>query len=176
MRRIFSLLSAVVLFTACSSRPEGNAPAGPVSGDLPPALYTMFIQSSGMSSALAQGLESELRASGIRVAEVRGDATSILHVSREAAEYRAGGGSWSPISMITMSSSGTGNYQVHYTATYVVIVNGREMAFPDTREVYRNFNGPLNSVPMQADMLARELARDMVREMKRRVASVQQQS
>jgi outer membrane lipopolysaccharide assembly protein LptE/RlpB len=163
-----TILGLALILTGCASGGGyGGGHGGGLPSRLPPELYRLYIETTEPDSAFYRAMRQELMAQGIRVADLRTDTNAILRISREYVERRAG-------------SAGSGDrnapreYQLTYTATFVVTVDGDELLFPETVSAYRNYtagSGPGSSMMRSAeeDAIVENLAHDMARQAMRRL-------
>jgi outer membrane lipopolysaccharide assembly protein LptE/RlpB len=165
------ILVLTLILTGCAS--DGGFSTGGLPPRMPPQLYNLYIETNEPDSALHRALRQELMAQGVRVADMRPETNTILRISREGVERRAG-------------PAGSGRdapreYQLIYTATYVVTVDGRELFFPETLNTYRNYTasgGGGSAAGMgqsfEESSILDTLARDMSRQIMRKLTSLPQ--
>lgn len=164
------ILGLALIVGGCASS-GGGSNSGGLPSRMPLALQNIYIETHDSNSEYYQALRQELMTQGSRVAEIRTETNTILRISRENIERRAS-------SMGSSDRNAPREYQLIYTATYVVTVNGKELFFPENLMTYRNYtvSGGSNSSMMRGAeeaSIVQNLARDMARQTIRKLTSLQ---
>ncbi len=160
-----SILGMILILAGCASG-GGYGNSGGLPSRIPQELHTLYIETMEPDNALHRVLRQELMSKGVRVQDMRTQTDAILRVSRERIERRASG-----------ASSSNRAYRLIYSATYVATFEGRELFFPETLDVYRDYTASSSSNTggmrnAEEDAIVENLASDLARKMVRKLTTL----
>jgi LPS-assembly lipoprotein len=162
MRAVLSaplLLAAVAVLTACGFHRQGMTP-------IPPVLKQVYLESGDTFTDFQRDLRSALSNAGATLVERREQAGATLRIINDETGRR----------VLSVSARNTPReYEIFYTVTYSVIVDGREALEPQTLSLTRDYSfneEALLAKEAEEDVLRRALARDLVGIVMRRLSSL----
>ena len=146
------------LLDGCGFQLQGSA-------DLPNVMAVTYVQAPDAYTDVVRGLNRSLKSSGVQVTQNPDDATAVLVIHRDHSGQR----------ILTVSSENEPlEYEVFYTVTYELRVNGKSVLPSETltrRHTYTFNKNEVLGMRQQEQDLHEAIADDLVRTITRRLAT-----
>ncbi len=156
---MLALAAATLVLSACGFHRQGVAP-------LPQTIKQVYIDSEDAFTDFQSDLRTALGNAGATLAPARDRASATLRISKDETGRR----------VLSVSARNTPReYEIFYTVTYSVTVDGKEVLEPQTLLLTRDYSfdeQALLAKEEEEDVLRQAMARDLVGIVMRRLASL----
>ncbi|HSN72147.1 MAG TPA: LPS assembly lipoprotein LptE [Steroidobacteraceae bacterium] len=157
--RLALLLAAATCVAACGFELQGRQ-------RLPEAMSVVYIATEDTHTEFVRELRRSLDAAGVRVADQRSDAETVVRILRDDSEQR----------VLSVSARNTPEeYEVFYVVAYAIEMNGHRVLEPQELRLERNYAYDETAVlakQREEQLLRESMARDLASRVMRRLATL----